>query len=96
MIFKALEGTLYLIKFDYSSNPLRFIVEFLAWLLSIGCAFVMALTIPDPPFLILYPIWILGCLMYSWAAYSRKSFGMLANYILLVTIDSTGYIRLFL
>lgn len=96
MILKALEGTLYLIKFDYRSNRLRFIVEFLAWLLSIGCAFVMALTIPDPPFLILYPIWILGCLMYAWAAYSRKSFGMLANYILLVTIDSTGYIRLFL
>jgi len=32
--------------------------------------------------------------MYGWAAYSRKSFGMLANYLLLVTIDSIGLVRM--
>jgi hypothetical protein len=32
--------------------------------------------------------------MYAWASYTRKSFGMLANYLLLVTIDIVGLIRM--
>jgi hypothetical protein len=32
--------------------------------------------------------------MYAWAAYTRKSFGMLANYLLLVSIDSVGLTRM--
>ena len=82
------------IKHDYSTNPFRFIVEVTAWALSISCAIVMALTVPTPPLLILYPIWITGCAMYAWAAYTRKSFGMLANYILLTLIDTVGLIRM--
>jgi hypothetical protein len=54
----------------------------------------MALTVPNPPLLGLYPIWISGCAMYTWAAYTRKSFGMLANYLLLVSIDTIGLIRM--
>ena len=79
---------------DWKSNKLRFIVELLAWAISIGCSLTMALTVPNPPLLILYPIWIAGCAMYLWAAYTRKSFGMLANYILLTTIDSVGLARM--
>jgi hypothetical protein len=56
----------------------------------------MALTVPNPPLIVLYPIWILGCAMYAWAAWTRGSFGMLANYLLLVTIDSVGLIRMIL
>ena len=82
------------IKDDWSSNKFRFIVELFAWAISIGCSITMALTVPNPPLLILYPIWIVGCGMYAWAAYSRKSFGMLANYLLLVTIDSLGLTRM--
>lgn len=54
----------------------------------------MAMTVPNPPLIILYPIFITQCIMYGWCAYSRKSFGMLANYLLLVTIDSVGLIRM--
>jgi hypothetical protein len=82
------------IRDDWKSGKIRFIVELLAWAISIGCSIVMALTVPTPPLLILYPIWILGCAMYAWAAYTRKSFGMLANYILLTTIDTIGLIRM--
>jgi hypothetical protein len=82
------------IKDDWSSSPFRFIVELLAWAISIGCSVAMALTVPNPPLLILYPIWILGCAMYAWASYTRKSFGMLANYILLTTIDTVGLVRM--
>ena len=82
------------IKDDWKSNRIRFAVELVAWAICIGCSITMALTVPNPPLLILYPIWIAGCAMYAWAAHTRKSFGMLANYLLLVTIDTVGLIRM--
>lgn len=82
------------IKDDYSSHPVRFIVELFAWGISIACSLTMAITVPTPPLLALYPIWITGCAMYAWAAYTRKSFGMLANYILLTSIDTVGLVRM--
>ena len=82
------------IRDDYNSNPLRFCFEVLAWAISIGCAITMASTVPNPPLLILYPIWITGCAVYAGCAYSRRSFGMLANYVLLVSIDTIGLIRM--
>jgi hypothetical protein len=82
------------IKNDYNSHPFRFVIECIAWAISIGCSITMALTVPNPPLLTLYPIWIIGCSLYAWAAFNRKSFGMLANYILLVSIDSVGLIRM--
>ena len=86
--------TLQWIKDDWNSNKWRFVIELLAWAISIGCSITMATTVPNPPLLTLYPIWITGCAMYAWAAYTRKSFGMLANYILLTTIDTVGLIRM--
>ncbi len=82
------------IRNDYTSNRFRFSIELLAWAVSIGCSITMAATVPHPPLLVLYPIWIAGCAMYAWAAWTRKSFGMLANYVLLTTIDSIGLIRM--
>ena len=84
------------IKDDFRSNPFRFSVELAAWAISIGCSATMALTVPTPPLMVLYPLWIFGCAMYAWAAYTRKSFGMLANYILLTTIDTVGLLRMVL
>ena len=86
--------TLQWIKDDFRSNNFRFVVELVAWVISIGCSITMALTVPNPPLLIMYPIWISGCSMYAWASYTRKSSGMLANYLLLVTIDSVGLLRM--
>jgi len=86
--------TLEWIRDDYRSNPFRFFIELVAWAISIGCSITMALTVPNPPLIVLYPIWISGCAMYAWSAYTRKSFGMLANYILLVSIDSVGLVRM--
>lgn len=84
------------IRDDFKSNRLRFLVELLAWAISIGCSITMAVTVPNPPLLHLYPVWIAGCAMYAWAAYTRQSFGMLANYILLTCIDTVGLIRMIL
>ena len=82
------------IRDDWNSNRIRFTVELLAWAISIGCSITMAVTVPSPPLLALYPVWISGCALYAWASYTRKSFGMLANYMLLVTIDSIGLFRM--
>ena len=82
------------IKSDYNSHPFRFTAELVAWAISICCSITMALTVPNPPLMVLYPIWICGCAIYAWAAYTRKSFGMLANYLLLVSIDTLGLIRM--
>ena len=82
------------IRDDFKSNRIRFSIELLAWAISIGCSITMAFTVPNPPLLTLYPIWIAGCAMYAWASWTRKSFGMLANYILLTAIDTFGLIRM--
>jgi len=82
------------IRDDYKTYPVRFAIEIVAWAVSIGCSITMAVTVPNPPLLYMYPIWISGCAMYAWASYTRKSFGMLANYILLVSIDMVGLIRM--
>jgi len=89
-----LTGIFTWIKDDYKTNKFRFCVEVLAWAISVGCSITMALTVPNPPLLMLYPVWITGCALYAWAAFTRKSFGMLANYLLLTTIDSIGLIRM--
>lgn len=81
-------------KKDYREWPLRFVLEISAWMMSIGCAIGMALTVPNPPFLILYPLFILQCTIFCWAAWTRRSTGMVANYLLLVAIDSIALFRL--
>lgn len=93
-MFEIFRPTVDWIRDDFRSYRLRFVIELAAWAISIGCAVVMAFTVPNPPLLVLYPIWIAGCAMYAWAAWTRQSFGMLANYLLLTTIDAIGLARL--
>jgi hypothetical protein len=93
-MIEIFQPTINWIKDDFKSHPFRFFVELVAWAISIGCAIAMAATVPNPPLIILYPIWILGCALYAWAAFTRKSFGMLANYLLLTTIDIVGLARM--
>ncbi len=84
------------IDVDWKSHPGRMAIEIVAWCISVGCAIIMALTLPNPPFAIMYPIWITGSSMFAWAAWSRGSFGMLANYAVLVSIDLIALARLIL
>lgn len=81
-------------KKDYHEWPFRFVLEITAWILSIACSITMALTVPTPPFLILYPLFIFQCAIFCWAAWTRRSTGMVANYLLLVTIDTIALARL--
>jgi hypothetical protein len=91
---RLIQGIVDWIRDDWISHPLRCVLEIFAWFLSIGCSFTMMLTLPNPPFLVLYPLFMTQCVIFAWAAWTRQSSGMLANYILLVTIDSVALIRL--
>ena len=84
------------IREDWRESPLRCVLEIFAWFLSIGCAFTMMLTVPNPPFLILYPLFMIQCTIFAWAASTRGSVGMLANYVLLVTIDSVALVKMWM
>lgn len=90
----AFTSTIQWIRQDFTNWPLRFVIELVAWAFSIGCSVTMALTVPNPPLLWLYPFWVSGCAMYAWAAWTRGSFGMLSNYLLLTAVDFVGLIRL--
>jgi hypothetical protein len=81
---------------DYQEWPLRFCLEIGAWIGSVGCALGMTWFLPNPPLLPLYAIWVISTVIYSWAAWTRGSFGMLANYALLFCIDSVGLTKLVL
>jgi hypothetical protein len=52
--------------------------------------------VPTPPFLILYPLFIIQCTIFAWAARTRGSVGMLANYVLLVTIDTVALVKMWM
>ena len=96
MLHTLFRPTLQWIKDDYGTNRIRFIMELVAWALSIGCAATMAGTVPNPPLVALYPAWITSCAVYAWCAWSRRSLGMLVNYCLLIAIDGVALTRLFL
>lgn len=91
---KELQKTIQWIRDDYSADALRFTVEVMCWIASLGCSIVMALTVPNPPLKELYMVWIMGCTGYAWAAWTRRSFGMVANYFALVVIDLIGLFRI--
>ena len=93
-VLRVFDSTYQWARQDFQTWPTRFVLEITAWFLSIGCAITMALTLPHPPFLILYPLFITQCAIFCWAAWTRRSTGMVANYLLLVTIDIVGLIRL--
>jgi len=81
-------------KRDYQEWPTRFVLEITAWVMSLVCSIALATSATDPLFYWLYPVFITQCAIFGWAAWTRKSTGMVANYALLVTIDLIGYIRL--
>jgi hypothetical protein len=47
--------------------------------MSLGCSLTLAAGATDPLFFYLYPIFILQCAIFGWAAWTRKSTGMVAN-----------------
>ena len=89
-----LQNTLQWILRDFRSHPVRFTAESLGWLVTVSCALTMALTLPSPPFHITYPLWICASTTFAATAWTRGSFWMVANYMILVSIDLIALGRL--
>lgn len=94
MLRKRIATTWEFVRRDHLEWPARFWLEVLAWALSISAAVLFALTVPQVPFFVYLVMVITGSAIYTWAAWTRGSFGMLANYLLLVVIDVVGLVRL--
>jgi hypothetical protein len=90
------KNTINWIQQDYQEHPIRFCLELLAWFMSIGCTIWMGYTLPSPPFIYLYPLFIIQCTIFGWAAWTRGSTGMVANYLLIVAIDIVAITRMVL
>jgi len=84
------------VRADFQAYPLRFCLEMLGWAISLGCSVTYAITVPNVPFILLYFAFITGCLIMAWCSYTRGSFGILGNYLILSIIDSAGLIKLLL
>lgn len=82
------------IRDDWNTYPLRFCAEFFSWLCSVISAIIFAVTAPDIPIIPLYCIFISGCISAAWCCYTRGSFGLMANAVFLVTIDSIGLVKI--
>lgn len=76
---------------DWQQNPFRFCLEVVCWINSLATAIIINVTVPDLPFLLLYPLWISGTLAYAWCAWSRGSFGMLATFMMIASMDMYGW-----
>ena len=78
---------------DFSSNRTRFILEAIGWLCSVSGSIILAITMPNPAFHILYPVWFVNTGIFAYAAWSRGSTFMFCNFILLTIIDAIGCAR---
>ena len=92
-IFETAGNAWTYIKNDWHSNRVRFFAELFSWSCSVVSAIIFAVTVPNIPVIPLYGIFISGCCASAWTCWTRGSFGLLANYIFLITIDSFGLVR---
>jgi hypothetical protein len=84
------------IKDDYSSNPVRCVLEILAWFMSIGANIMFMWTVPNVPFMWYLSLTVASSAVFAWSLWSRNSLGGLANYGFLVAIDTIALTRLIL
>ena len=89
-----LSGILRWIRTDYQTNRVRFFIEMYAWAVSVSMSIIMAATAPHPPLIWIYPVWMSGCVGLAYTAWTRKSFGLMTNYVFMVSIDAVGLGRM--
>jgi hypothetical protein len=82
------------IKRDWASNPWRAAGETYNWCTSGISSAIFAATVPNPPFLMLYPLWLSGLVVMIFCAKSRGSTGMLALCCTMLAMDLIGFMRL--
>ncbi len=78
---------------DWTANKWRVLGECYNWFASIACSIILAITVTNPLFHVLYPLWLSGCTVAAICSYSRGSFGQTSMYIMLTVIDIYGYTK---
>lgn len=86
--------TLKFLRDDWKSDPLRLTLETVNWALNLAIALIFAITIPNVPLIVVYPIFFAALSISIYSAISRGSFGLLITSITLYIIDVVGFIRL--
>jgi len=84
------------VKEDWRTHPIRFGLEVACWINNLLIAIIFNISVPNLPFLLLYPMWIGGALVLSWCSWSRGSFGMLATYMMFLAMDMYGWSKVLL
>jgi hypothetical protein len=86
--------TVKFIQDDWHSHPTRLIFETVNWILNVAVCMTFTLTVPDVPFLIVYPLFFCCLTISMWSAVSRGSFGLFMTSLTIFIVDIFGYIRL--
>jgi hypothetical protein len=86
--------TVNFIKHDWYDNPVRLYLEVFNWVLNIIVVVTFAATVPDVPFLIVYPLFFCCLLISMYSAISRGSFGLFMTSLTIFLVDLVGYYRL--
>jgi len=82
------------IKRDWHSHPIRLCLEVFNWFLNVIIVVTLAVTVPNVPFLIVYPLFF-SCLSISiFSAWTRGSFGLLMTSLTIFIVDLVGYAKL--
>jgi hypothetical protein len=81
------------IKEDWNSNPYRLMAETWNWFTALATAVIFAVTAPEVPYLLTYPLWLSGTILNIFCAYSRNSFGTFMMAFSMTIIDAIGYYR---
>lgn len=96
MMISTIKNIWNYIQKDWQDHPVRFFLEVACWINNLLIAIIFNTTVPDLPFLLLYPMWVGGSLTYAWCAWSRGSFGMLATYLMITVMDTYGWSKVLL
>ena len=88
--------TVKFIQDDWYSHPGRLCVEIFNWFLNIVVVTIFAITVPDVPFLLVYPMFFACLSMSIYSAISRGSFGILMTSSTILLIDLFGYYKILL
>lgn len=91
---RMLRGIAKYVRDDWRSSPTRVVAEVFAWCCSVVSAVIFAATAPHLPIVQIYTIFMSGAAAAAWAAYTRGSFGLLANYVFIISIDAVGLVKM--
>ncbi len=95
-IARAWQGTKQYILRDWTSNPWRLVGEMYNAVTALATAIIFALTAPQVPYNVTYPLWLTGTVIMIFCGISRGSAGIVVMSTVMFAIDTVGYIRFLL